>query len=61
MLIIDVKDSDSLDRALKQYKKKFEKSKTLRELRERQAFTKPSVKRRKEVLKAIYVEHMDED
>ena len=36
------------------YKKKFEKSKTLIQLRERQSFTKPSVKRRGEVLKAVY-------
>ncbi len=59
MLIIDVKNADSLDRALKQYKKKFEKTKVLRELRNRKQFTKPSVKRRQEVLKAIYVEQMD--
>ena len=54
MLIIDVRDSESIDRALKKYKKKFEKSKTLLQLRERQAFTKPSVVRRGQVLKAIY-------
>ena len=54
MLIIDVKDSDSLDKALKKYKKKFEKAGTLKELRRRQAYTKPSVKRRSEVLKAVY-------
>lgn len=54
MLIIDVKDSDSLDKALKKYKKKFEKAGTLRELRSRQAYTKPSVRRRSRVLKAIY-------
>ncbi len=54
MLIIDVKDSDSLDKALKKYKKKFEKAGTLKELRRRQAYTKPSVKRRGEILKAVY-------
>ena len=54
MLIIDVRDSDSLDKALKKYKKKFERAGTLRELRRRQAYTKPSVKRRSEVLKAVY-------
>jgi len=58
MLIIDVKDNDSIDKALKQYKKKFEKSKTLKELRRRQAFEKPSVARREELLKAVYREKM---
>ncbi len=54
MLIIDSKDCENIDKALKKYKKKFEKSKTLLQLRERQTFTKPSIKRRAEVLKAIY-------
>ena len=54
MLIIDSKDCENIDKALKKYKKKYEKSKTLLQLRSRQAFVKPSVKRRGEVLKAIY-------
>ena len=60
MLIIDVKDSDSLDKALKKYKKKFEKAGTLKELRRRQAFTKPSVRRRNEIIKAVYRQQMQE-
>ena len=54
MLIIDSKDCENLDKALKKYKKKYEKSRTLLQLRKRQAFVKPSVKRRTEVLKAVY-------
>jgi small subunit ribosomal protein S21 len=54
MLIIDVKDSESIDKALKKYKRKFERSGTLKQLRRRKAFTKPSVERRTEVLKAVY-------
>lgn len=54
MLIIDVKDSESIDKALKKYKRKFERSGTLKQLRRRKNFTKPSVERRTEVLKAIY-------
>src|SRR5688500_5363921 len=54
MLIIDSKDCENIDKALKKYKKKFEKAKILLQLRERQSFTKPSVKRRGEGLKAIY-------
>lgn len=58
MLIIDSKDCENIDKALKKYKKKFEKSKTLIQLRERQSFTKPSVKRRGEILKAIYKQQL---
>ncbi|RYE25141.1 MAG: 30S ribosomal protein S21 [Sphingobacteriales bacterium] len=54
MLIIDSKDCENIDKALKKYKKKYEKSRTLNQLRSRQAFTKPSVKRRTEMLKAVY-------
>ncbi|TVR82828.1 MAG: 30S ribosomal protein S21 [Saprospirales bacterium] len=54
MLIIDVKDGESIDRALKKYKRKFDRSGVLKELRKRKHFTKPSVKRRNEVLKAAY-------
>ena len=54
MLIIDSKDCENIDKALKKYKKKFEKSKVLLQLRERQSFIKPSVRRRGQVLKAIY-------
>lgn len=54
MLIIDVRDSENLDKALKKYKKKFEKSAVLKQLRERQSFTKPSVRRRGLVLRAKY-------
>jgi small subunit ribosomal protein S21 len=55
MLVITNKDCDTVDKLLKKYKKKFEKAQTVKELRSRQAFVKPSVVRRKEVLKAIYV------
>ena len=54
MLIIDVKDSESIDKALKKYKRKFERSGTLKQLRRRKNFTKPSVECRTEVLKAVY-------
>ena len=58
MLIIDTRESESLDRALKKYKKKFEKAGIIRELRARQSFTKKSIRRRSEVLKAAYVQTM---
>ena len=53
MLIIDSKDCENIDKALKKYKKKFEKAKVLLQLRSRQSFTKPSVRLRTEVLKAV--------
>ena len=58
MLIIDAKDCENIDKALKKYKKKFEKSKTLLQLRARQSFMKPSVARRTQVLKAVYRQQM---
>ena len=58
MLIIDSKDCENIDKALKKYKKKFEKSKVLLQLRARQSYTKPSIKRRGEVLKAIYKQQL---
>jgi small subunit ribosomal protein S21 len=59
MLIIDSKDCENIDKALKKYKKKFEKSKILLQLRARQSFTKPSIRRRQEVLKAVYKEQLN--
>lgn len=54
MLIIDSKDCENIDKALKKYKRKFERAKVLMQLRSRQAFTKPSIMRRNELLKAEY-------
>lgn len=54
MLIIPVKEGENIDRALKKYKKKYERTGTVRELRDRQFFKKPSVRRREEMIKAIY-------
>lgn len=56
MLIVDARDSESIDRALKKYKKKYEKAGILKELRARQTFTKRSVKKRNVVLKAAFVQ-----
>ena len=56
MIIIDVTKFGSIEHALKVYKNKTNKIGTVRELRERQEFVKPSVKRRAELLKAEYKE-----
>lgn len=56
MLHIKVSDFKSLDQALKVYKRKFEKTGAVKELRSRQEFVKPSVERRTEVNKAKYIQ-----
>ncbi len=58
MLIIPVKDGENIDRALKRFKRKFDRTGTMRELRRRQQFDKPSVVRRAEVAKAEYIQHL---
>jgi small subunit ribosomal protein S21 len=58
MLIINVKENESIDKALKRFKKKFEKTGILKELRARTAFEKPSVRRRNEIIHAAYRERM---
>jgi len=58
MLIIPLKEGENIERALKKYKKKFERTGVLRELRYRQQFTKKSVERRQEKIKAAYREKM---
>ena len=54
MLIIPVKVGESIDRALKKYKRKFDKTGTIRALRSRQQFNKPSVVNRQAKLKAAH-------
>lgn len=54
MLIIEVKDGENIDRALKRYKKKHQRVGLMKELRRRREFTKPSVIRRNEIQKAVY-------
>lgn len=61
MIEVDVKDADSVDKALKQFKKKVEKSKVIQNLRERRHFTKPSVVRREQIKKAAYKERMQRE
>ncbi|MDX1939054.1 MAG: 30S ribosomal protein S21 [Saprospiraceae bacterium] len=61
MLIIDVKDNEGIDKALKRYKRKYQQSQIIQQLRQRQHFTKPSVKRRNEILKAVYKQQKQEE
>lgn len=58
MLIIPVKEGEAIDKALKKFKKKYEKTGVLRSLRKRKAYVKPSVQRRKEIIRAVYKSEM---
>lgn len=57
-IIIRVKDNEAIDRALKRFKKKFEKVGVLKKIRTRMYYKKPSIQRREERLKAIYRQKM---
>jgi small subunit ribosomal protein S21 len=56
MLIIKVEGHDTIEKALKKYKRKFDKIKILRELRNRKEFTKKSVNKREGLKKAVYLQ-----
>ncbi len=58
MIIIPIKEGENIERALKKFKRKFEKTGVIRELRSRQAYKKPSVKNRETLEHAKYVQQM---
>lgn len=58
MIIVPLKEGENIDRALKKFKRKFEKTGVVKELRERQFFKKPSVIKRDQKIKAVYVQHL---
>ena len=58
MIIVPVKDGENIERALKKFKRKFEKKGVVKELRSRQQFDKPSVKKRLKMERAIYVQRL---
>jgi len=60
MIVVPIRDGENVDRALKKLKRKFEKIGVVKELRARQKFTKKSVLRREQRLKAIYIQKLRE-
>lgn len=60
MIIVPVKEGENIERALKKLKRKFEKTGVVRELRDRQKFTKPSVIKREQMIKAVYKNMMQQ-
>jgi len=61
MLIISIKDGEGIDRALKRYKRKFDKTGVVRQLRRRQAFIKPSITKRAVIQKAEYIQSLKDN
>ena len=58
MIIVPIKEGENIERALKKFKRKFEKTGAVREMRSRKNFEKPSVKKRVALQKAIYVQQL---
>lgn len=61
MIIVPVKEGESIERALKKFKRKFEKTGVIKEIRERQAYKKPSVVQREIEKRAIYRQQMKQE
>ncbi len=61
MIVIPIKEGENIERALKKFKRKFEKTGVIRELRDRQAFIKPSKKKREVMKKAVYKQKIQEE
>ena len=60
MIVVPLKEGENIEKALKKFKTKFEKTGIVKELRNRQAFEKPSVTKRKRMMRAIYVQHLQQ-
>ncbi|MBQ6086859.1 MAG: 30S ribosomal protein S21 [Bacteroidales bacterium] len=58
MIIVPIKEGENIERALKKFKRKFEKTGAIREMRARKTFEKPSVIKRMAHEKAVYVQHL---
>ena len=58
MIIVPIKEGENIERALKKFKRKFEKTGIVKEIRARQAFEKPSVRKREVRRHAVYVQQM---
>ena len=61
MIIMPVKEGENIEKALKKFKRKYERTGVLKELRRRQYFTKPSTNNREAMQHAIYVSHINRD
>ena len=60
MIVVPSKEGENIEKALKKFKRKFEKTGVVKELRNRQAFEKPSVAKRKQTMRAVYVQQLQQ-
>ncbi|WP_455498911.1 30S ribosomal protein S21 [Coprobacter sp.] len=60
MIVVPVKEGENIEKALKKFKRKFEKTGVIKELRSRQAFEKPSIANRKKIMRAIYIQKLQQ-
>jgi len=60
MIVIPIKEGENIERSLKKFKRKFEKTGVMKELRNRKAYKKPSIVNREQRIKAIYKQHLIE-
>ncbi len=58
MIIVPIKEGENIERALKKFKRKFERTGAVKELRRRQQFDKPSIVKREQKQHAIYVQKL---
>ncbi len=58
MIVVPVKEGENIERALKKFKRKFERTGVMKELRARKQFTKPSIAKREQKIKAIYKQQL---
>ena len=61
MIVVQLKEGENIERALKKFKRKYEKTGVVKELRRRQAYAKPSVTKRKQKQRAVYVQHLQQE
>ena len=61
MIVVPVKEGENIEKALKKFKRKFEKTGVVKELRSRQQFDKPSVIKRLKMEHAVYVQKMHQN
>ena len=60
MIVVPVKEGENIEKALKKFKRKFEKTGTVKELRRRQQFDKPAVTKRLKKERAVYVQQLQQ-
>ncbi len=61
MIVIPIKEGENIERALKKFKRKFEKTGVIKELRQRQAYKKPSIANREKMERAVYVQKIQQE